>query len=190
MRKESVEQNMKVIEYKKDKLNRMNSRLGALEVLKSAESVSSPSGSFAHLSNILKDIDLKDKAVKNAIVNLALERFLKKRKPINQSFLKFLSYFDKFDVCSLLCAYSYMESAKISSRGDIKTFIYIFFGFNMLSTKYLDDYSVWNTSYIKFWGITRSQAHQLEIFALKKLRYDMEIDFKFVEKTIFELFKE
>jgi len=143
-------------------------------------------GAADSLPDILTSIDLNDSIMKSVLIDIALSRFLKDRPPVNTSFRRYLGNFDKFNVLSLLCACSYMESAKIASKGDIRTFIYIFLGFNLLSSKYLDDYCVWNSSYATLWGIDCEQASQLEVFALRKLNYELGINTDNVFRTISE----
>lgn len=141
------------------------------------------------LGEVLKTININDENLKIAIVNLAFNRFLANKTPINTSFVQLLRNFDTFNVLSLLCACNYVESAKIVSKGDIRTFIYIFLGFNILSTKYLDDYCVWNSNYTSLWGIDCNQALQIEIFALKRLNYELSVNTKDISKTLAEALK-
>lgn len=121
---------------------------------------------------------------KTLIVNFALQSFLKDKKPVNTSFLKYLTNFQKFSMTSLLYAAYYFQNSTIISRGDIRTFIYLYFAFNVVSTKYLDDYTLWNKSFIPLWGVTPLQASQLEVFALKNIDYNMFIDKEKIEDMI------
>lgn len=168
---------MKVYNLKKPKVERITaeciSNIKNISLTdKLAPSIKIP----ADLIKVFHDIDPNDSVLKSQIINTALTRFLKNKQPKNQYFRKFLKNFHKFNVFSLLCAYGYMQTAEISSKGDIRTFIYTYLGFNILSTKYIDDYSVWNSSLIKLWGLTLFQASQLEIFALKNINYNLRID--------------
>ncbi|ELA42868.1 uncharacterized protein VICG_00183 [Vittaforma corneae ATCC 50505] len=140
------------------------------------------------VSEVLKSINVDDGELKLALIDLALTRFIANKTPINISFTRFLKNFDKFNVFSLLCACSYMESARIASKGDVRTFIYIFLGFNILSSKYLDDYCVWNSAYTSLWGIDYIQASQIELFALKRLNYKLAVNISSILKMLSEAF--
>lgn len=168
---------MRVYELKKPKVENIATKcINNIKNIKITGNMISSIKTPADLAKILYNIDPNDTVLKTQIINMALTQFLKNKQPRNQSFRKFLKNFHKFNVFSLLCAYSYMQEAEISSKGDIRTFIYIYLGFNILSTKYIDDYSVWNTNLIKLWGISLFQATQLEIFALKNINYNLNID--------------
>lgn len=185
MKKGLVDQQMKVVEFKKMKTSKgsasylTGNRKDRNKSLEASENTLS-------LSEILNDLNLNDNLMKGAVVKLALNRFLKNRQPVNVSFSKFLRNFHNFNLHALLCACIYMDSAKISSKGDVRTFIYMFFGFCMLSTKYLDDFCVWNSGYISLWGITIRQAHQLEMFALRKLEYNLDLNMEAIEKIVLD----
>lgn len=121
---------------------------------------------------------------KKQIINFALQNFLRNKKPVNTFFLKYLNNFNKFNISSLLCAAYYLQSSSIISKGDIRTFIYLYFAFNIISSKYLDDYTLWNKSFIPLWGVSLLQASQLEIFALEQIDYNMSIDGEKIETII------
>lgn len=178
---------MKIAEPKKSRVSKMMQRPYETLGRSSQQHTHFASWKTAPLTpDILTNIDENNDELKKVLVDIALGRFLMNRAPINTSFIKFLKNFVKFSVFSLLCACSYMDSAKVSSKGDIRTFIYVFLGFNILSSKYLDDYCVWNSSYVNLWGIDCRQASQIEIFVLKKLNYELGVDVKDVSKTLAE----
>jgi hypothetical protein len=121
---------------------------------------------------------------KNLIVNFALNNFLKNKRASNATYLKYLRNFQIFSNSSLLSASYYLQNSQIDSKGDIKTFIYLFFAFNLVSSKYLDDYSIWNKSFIKLWGVSLFQASQLEMYALKNINYELFIDVNRLEESL------
>lgn len=187
--KRSLVARMKVVEPKRLKAAKTVPRLRA--GARKAAQIQHPrfaSPTVEVLHEMLKSINTDDEELKSVLTNLALSRFLANRTPINTPFARFLKNFGKFNVFSLLCACCYMESAKITSKGDVRTFIYIFLGFNILSSKYLDDYCVWNSNYVSLWGIDYAQASQLELFALKRLDYELGVDTSSISETLAEAF--
>lgn len=187
MKRYLVLNNMKILESKKMRAGRAlprhnDSHRKAFRAIHGRSAY----GTIETLSEILTDIDFNDDTIKRVLIDMAFNRFLKEKTPINVSFKRYLVNFYKFNVMSLLCACSYMESAKITSKGDVRTFIYMFLGFNLLSSKYLDDYCVWNSSYAALWGIDCIQATQIEVFALKRINYELNVHPNSIFKTISE----
>lgn len=129
-------------------------------------------------------IDPSDHSLKTAIVEIALKRFLRGRRPINTLFCKYLGKFERFGVYSLAYASALVEMSGMSSKSDVRSFIYIFLAFSILSSKYLSDFSVWNHSYTGDWDITLLQASQLEILALSNIDYNLEIKREVIEKIL------
>lgn len=133
---------------------------------------------------VVKKVDPHDHNLKVTIVEMALKKFLRGRRPINTLFCKYLGKFEKFGVYSLAYATALVEMSRISSKSDIRSFIYIFLAFNILSSKYLSDFSIWNHSYASDWGITLLQASQLEILALSNIDYNLEVRQEVIEKIL------
>lgn len=121
---------------------------------------------------------------KEIIIDYSLKLFLKNKKPLNLSYMKYLRNFHKFNAFSLICATSYLKRCNLVTKGDIRTFIYIYLAFNLLSSKFLDDYAVWNSSFISLWGISHSQAIQLEIFALQGVNYILDVEMSSIQQII------
>lgn len=176
MRKGQVS-NMRILETKKIKtvkvkqnIMEMHQRMSLIENME--------------IESFINEVGEDNPTYKSLIVDFALGIFLKNRKPVNISFLKYLKNFHKFNISSLLYAVYYLKHSKISTRGDIRTFIYLYFAFNIVSSKYLDDYTLWNKSFIPLWGISLLQVSQLEVFALNNIDYNMTIDREGLEKII------
>lgn len=129
-------------------------------------------------------INVYDCNLKEILVQMALEKFLRGRRPINTLFYRYLGKFERFGIYSLAYATALVEASGMSSKSDIRSFIYIFLAFNILSSKYLSDFSIWNHTYISDWGITLLQASQLEIVALSNIDYNLEIKQEIIERIL------
>lgn len=121
---------------------------------------------------------------KNLIIDFSLTNFVGNRKVTNGHYIKYIGNFHKFNISCLLCASFYLKESTLETSADMRNFVYVYFAFNLISCKYLDDGAIWNKSFISYWGITLAQALKLEIYALKHINYNMTIDILELENIL------
>lgn len=156
--------------------------------IKKLESPDSSENFGELISKILKSINDKDTKIKSVIVNIALKNFMNGKKHENAKYVKYLRNFNKFSVLSLLYSAKFINSISSISNENIKTFIYLFIGSNIVYSKYFDDYCVWNSNYITLWGLNCKQIGQIEEFVLKKMNYQVDVDIYDISRILLNAF--
>lgn len=142
-------------------------------------------GSFDRYSTFCDDIlASNDKSLKRAIVELTLKTFLNGKRPANVRFYKYIDRFKIFSVYSLAQAAAFLKLSSFVSKSDVRSFIYIFLAFSILSTKLQDDFSIWNSLYNERWNLSLRQIASLEILALSGIDYNLEVENAIIEEIL------
>lgn len=113
---------------------------------------------------------------KHALIDWTMNSFFTYKPVYNKKYLKFLNKFCTFSAFSLIYASGLLIESNYFSKGDVRSFIYIFLAFNIIASKFLDDFSIWNENYNVDWDLNLNQVMELEALALSGINYNLEVN--------------
>lgn len=122
-------------------------------------------------------INNNDTVLKNIIIKNAFRSYTS--NTINESYLSRLyNQFGVFHITALINASILIKNSKIKAQKTSGCFRIIFVAFCILSLKYYDDYSVYNSKYKSSCDMTLSEIFEIEKIALSSISYNVKAELK------------
>lgn len=130
------------------------------------------------------DIELKRNVIRRAIcefLNCTLDE-----KLIYETCSKYL----RFHINALVNAVGLLKTTTIKSSKTIFNFKIIFLSFCIISLKYYDDFSIWNSKYNSCWNLTLNEIAELERIAIHSINYKVEININLFKEIILNAYND
>lgn len=125
----------------------------------------------------LKNINVHDRWLRMAVVHQALSQSCSISPEDAVGYTAELRRFESFGLFTLVFALSYLKRVAGPQRLSFDGFTSLFLVCNVIALKYQDDYSTYNSRYLKMCNLSLRELNALEAEVLARLGYCVHIEY-------------